>query len=395
MMAGNNYPWRDVFAVEDWQEILRRTDRRAIGPGDSHHHLDHITSALEEYHAVPKDFSERFPHRVRDLRFIAGFCERFLKALGPEVQPKVGHKQMAGVVDPWVESLWRRAGKKAEYLETIRHWAATAKEHHKDPVALLDDLNRRFESNVRGAHRELLSTTPYARMEKIDPYHRNIVFFPSDDGEGVDPWKNNPMAQAFDLWLRTHANPAPGRNANASFFEWLEYHPMCTSTPGVSAGYRAEYKKEIHKVDYQPAITGVRRTDGGLRHFTDSGDELLQTSRFPRSGKGPPNACAFVWDQGGNLWVHEHGGAFRHTSFRAGSKVRCAGMIVVFGGLVTHASDESGHYATPWQNLGFFLQWLDAKGCLAATGSAEVHGHGKMPFAHVTDQLPAGANPFP
>src|SRR5262249_43220932 len=110
----------------------------------------------------------------------------------------------------------------------------------------------------RGASHEFLSSSIYAKMEKIDPFHRNLVFFFTPDGRGG--WQidaDNVVATAFREYmlaaLGVIANPIPSHKAGASFYEWLEYHPICTGTPKVTPGFNTTMN-DVFMMNYTPLL---------------------------------------------------------------------------------------------------------------------------------------------
>lgn len=387
-MAGDKHPWRDIYSDADWQTILGTTTTytppapvgnpgaggppqwRAARPSLAARLpalLNDLTALIGQYNAIRKDDHNAFPQRILFLNAIQQKADDYLQALGANVVAKaVGGKALDAVnpqrLDPWVASLSGRAQKKAAYLGVLGQWVANAKPSHKDPLSIMADLAVRANSNARGNPDEpLLSTTPYAKMEKIDPFHRNIVFFVKDF-DSVEVYHNNPMAVALNQWL-AYCDTTPG--VPVTFYEWLENHPICTGTPQVTAGFDQNYKNNVQKIDYAAALHPVHvRTGDGLYIDTGGGFQKLNTNIFPASTKGVAGGSAFAWDRGGNLWVHEHATGFRHTSFTGGKKIRCSGMINVQLGLVSYISEESGHYAPGKENLYYLVEWLASKGCL-------------------------------
>ena len=131
-------------------------------------------------------------------------------------------------------------------------------------------------------------------MEKVDPFHRNIVFFVRDLNS-VAPYHSNPMAAALNQWL-AYRQATVG--ATSTFYEWLENHPICTGTPQVTAGFDQNYKSHVQKVDYNVALHPVHvRSADGLYIDLGGGFQKLSTSIFPASGKGIAGGSAFAWDR--------------------------------------------------------------------------------------------------
>jgi hypothetical protein len=229
----------------------------------------------------------------------------------------------------------------------MAQWHETAKEKYKDRVQLSIFLRKLARDNTKNEG-EKLHVTPYATVEKIDPYHRQtFVFFNVDILNPRSDEHRNLMGEAFLAYLRGDpaSNPDRAKNENASFYEWLEYHPFCIGTPGVTAGAdRFKSPERIKYVGHNLAFVYV--TESGMdyeRINTPGVRKKLNTTEFGASSKGGPGAVAFVWDADANLWLHEHGhDGFIHASAKQGKKVRCSGMLVASGGLVTRITNESG-----------------------------------------------------
>ena len=106
--------------------------------------------------------------------------------------------------------------------------------------------------------------------------------------------------------------------------------------------------------------------------------QVLDTTTFRVSGKGPAGGAAFVWDRGCNLWLHAHGhDGFIHASAKTGQKIRCSGMIRVRNGLAEEITNQSGHYAPGEQQIYYFLFWLRQRKALAADAHVTIE-HGQV-----------------
>ncbi len=410
-MASDAHPWRDIYSLTDWNNILANTTRAQALPQAAptgwtsaqvspNTILKRLTDAIQRYHAIRKDDINLFDARINVLNEVEDLAGKYIHELGANAQlaktgpggtkdfNPINHQRL----DPWIVSLQGRAAKKAQYLMVMSIWITSAKTKYTDPVPLMADLASRDQSNQRGNPDEpLLTATPYAKMEKIDPYHRNIVFFVSGN-MSVAPYNNNPMAVAFGQWLTFRNNPlvAPNLNQNASFYEWLENHPICTGTPGVTTGFDANYKVQVRKIEYGPVLHAIQVNKGAglyIDQGAGGGFVPLNTTIFPASGKGVQGGAAFAWDRSGTVWVHQHSSSFRHTSFTGGKKIRCSGMIKVEAGKVTYLSEESGHYAPEKGNLFFFVEWLFSRQCLKSVDATLIEYHSVSQKKQVT--LPA------
>ncbi len=297
------------------------------------------------------------------------------------------HKQLTDGIDVWVLSLAGRALKKSDYLATMAKWHATTKEKYQNPTDLVQFLWELDQDNVRGTNRQFLHTTSYATIEKIDPYHRQtVVFMGAAVGDEPKPHRGE-MAHAFSDYAmgRPPRFPDPRTKAHRhmSFYEWLEYHPICLGTPGIVGD--AKYKN-LDRVSYAIGDLAIATpaVGGGLEYVRNSNvasgvkPRRLNTSEFAPSGKGPKNAVAFVWNKNGTLLLHEHGGGFVHASAEQGHKVRCSGMLVATLGRVTVVTDQSGHYAPRQENTYDFLHWLKQSKCLSAAAHVEFEVAGSV-----------------
>jgi len=401
-MAGNAHPWRDIPSLADWDKVLAGTSQ--TDPGVDRvvwmkHLLKQLNTSIRYYHAIQKDDWHLFPSRVAELASVKRQAETYFGPRGLGAKARLhkadGHKGLDTTnttkypLETWVVSLAKRAQKKADYLTVLYDWynSPKAKPTYLDANDLWNLLQAKQQNNVKGANQEFLSTSVYAKMEKVDPFHRNVVFFFTQDQSDIAPYHNNAMATAFREWIWSWPgfgpDPGAGRKWDASFFEWLEYHPICTGTPVATQGFDMGLKTGVHMINYAPAnlypIKVSKFWPIRVNLGTGGGWENLNTpTMLPASIKGPPGGAAFVWDVDGHLWVHEHLGAdFRHTSFKAGKKIRCSGMITVADGKVTHLSDESGHYAPERKQLWYFYWWLENAGnCIGNNLQVNLYEYG-------------------
>jgi hypothetical protein len=358
------------------------------------HVLQTISRQVTDYDAIPKDDFTRFAQRVASLRTIAASCQAYTNLLqAAQLGAKSpGGKQLADSLDVWVRSLESRAQKKAGYLTTMAQWHTGAKTKYKDKIQLSLFLRGLAADHTRQAGSKL-HATPYATIEKIDPYHRQtFVFF-----DPADPSRDksvNLMGEAFLEYFNGLApsNPDRSTNANASFYEWLEYHPFCIGTPGITPG--AENYKSPPRIYYDGHdLAFVCATPGQMiyeRIISGPGVfYVLDSTDFRPSGKGGPGAVAFVWDADANLWLHEHGhDGFIHASAKQGKKIRCSGMLVAKDGKVTRITDESGHYAPLPLNLYHFADWLNTQSCLHPASDVRIT-HAAPPINKGLYRMPA------
>jgi hypothetical protein len=404
-MAGNKNPWRDIVSPLEWLTISNNAAQArrkilgaqrgaaaaggggggwafAVRPGGAA--LATPDSALRDlgtqitlYDAIPKDDHTRFDERIAVLNTIHGGCQAYVQLLQRGHLPGAkspGGKQLTDTIDVWVHSLGSRSLKKAGYLATMKNWHLSAKAKYKDKAQFSVFLRGLAADHTRG---EKLHATPYATIEKIDPLHRQTFVFLDPLDANADQSVNE-MGAAFLEYLNDLPASVPDRstNANATFYEWLEYHPYCVGTPGVTAG--ADAYKDPATVTYENHDLGYVYMQPGQMQYeriisAPGVVQPLNTTDFGASGKGPPGAVAFVWAADGSLWLHEHGlDGFVHASAMQGSKIRCSGMLVVKNGKTTIITNQSGHYAPTAESIYYFARWLGGRNCLASNATVMI-----------------------
>lgn len=397
-MAGNKDAWRDIFSASDWGIIqlqaaqARRQPMMGVSRGappvavspvgggwkaaapntntnTAANTLTFITQLISAYHAIPKDDSTKFDERILKLKNIKVFCDKYITQLGSTHtlgNKTMGGKQLTDQIDVWVTSLGKRAIKKAGYLEEMKEWHRSAKNKYKDKLALTTFLLQLAGDNTRETG-EKLHATPYATIEKIDPYHRQTFLFLDPATNSADPANEMGTALVDYLYGQPACNPDRATNPNASFYEWLEYHLFCTGTPGVTPGYNLSRPNRVTYDNLDLAhVFMPPDTMQYVRLVTNPvARQPLDTSTFGQSGKGPPNSAAFVWDQECHLWMHEHGAnGFVHASAKQGKKIRCSGMMVARNGKATCITNQSGHYQPNAKSIYYFVEWLRARNCI-------------------------------
>jgi hypothetical protein len=367
--------------------------------------LDAIDEQITAYDALPKDDCAHFSIRATRLARIAALCKWYRQSLG--ATHRLSTKQAAGKrlndpIDVWVHSLGRRALKKSGYLNTMDQWHANAKAKYKDRVQLSSFLRQlAYDNTSHGG--EKLHATPYATIEKMDPYHRQTFVFldpmAMDVSDTTNDQEHNEMGLAFLEYLA--GGPASGYTTNnaASFYEWLECHPFCVGTPGLLGDDRYRSPPRISYEGHNLGLVHLPPNQMTCEKIlTDNGTCYVLNTKtdFGKSGKGPDGAAAFVWDGDGNLWLHEHGAdGFIHASVKQGKKVRCSGMFVAKNGKATYVTNESGHYAPNAQSIYNFVSWLHQRGVLEPLAQVEIKHDDNHPtlngtFDQRTFRLKAG-----
>jgi hypothetical protein len=175
-----------------------------------------MNNLIQSYHNTHKDDYHLFLPRATALQKIANVAQQYLNTLGVQANlnkfgPTKGlstnpAEKFKYPFETWVNSLAKRAQKKADYLTVLSAWynnPKKAKPKYTDAQQLWDLLWAKAQGNVKGDNQEFLSTTAYAKMEKIDPFHRNIVFLSGQDGSDIQPYHHNAMAIAFQEYMFT------------------------------------------------------------------------------------------------------------------------------------------------------------------------------------------------
>lgn len=388
-MAGNKHPWRDILTEDEWNLVVSnatRGDLLASTLKDRFLDLQagkklqaEIGIQIGLYHRIPKDDYTRFDERRGALERIAEECIKYLEhhvvarqtgqKSGPAEQGDAAgrqHKRLSDGIDVWVASLGDRAIKKREYLERMKMWHLLMKEKYQNPSDLVEFLWNLNQDNTRGSEFQFLHSTPYATIEKVDPYHRQTVVMMGDNqGDELRPHRGE-MANAFRDYAMGRPprlpDPRTRRHDVMSFYEWLEYHPICLGTPGVLGDAKYKYIDRIAYSGHDLAI--ATRKGGFLRYERTSqvglgiAPSLLDTYALPPSRKGPKGSQAFVFTLEKSLLLHQHDGDFVHASAKEGHKIRCSGMLVAKNGKITTVTDQSGHYAPGQRHIQNFLYWL-------------------------------------
>ena len=282
--------------------------------------IDHIEHSIRQYHAVAKDRYTLFHDRIIKLHSIARVAAAFVDEYRRSWSDTTS--LASGGIAVWANSLAHRAAKKAGYLTTMEQWHQTAKGKYKDRL----QMSLFLRGLAKGGHvkdaAEKLHATPYATIEKIDPYHRQtIVFLDRDVTNASDAHdaSDNKMGEAFLDYLNDYQFEG-ATNPDPSFYEWLEYSEFCIGTPGVLGDAKFMNPQTVSYAGHD--LTHVRVMPSRLiaeQVITGPGVWTnLDTSILPASGKGPPGAAAFVWDADCNLYLHTHSLDFVHASAKQG-----------------------------------------------------------------------------
>lgn len=396
-------PWRDVYPIEFWNKLVDQYRSGALKSSSATvgrwmrsmfetgrvlpQQIDRITQTLRDYHAVQKDDSQNFQHRILLLRSIYGdslqYCDKY--KIHETIKDNRPAEDTFTSMDAYVWSIGRRAMRKAGYLEEIQKFCRT---DLSDPRSML-----RYLTDTRHVVDQFQHLQVGCRMEKLDPYHRSFEIHIGEDGKipGCE-FLTSPMTIAFGQWINAMKDDG---NFNAvdtkklsvptkPFFVWLETHPLTTGVesgktwaPGQTWHATDIGAKDTKSVKYRETLTDVGEwwhwlfpSSAGVVSKVDF--KSLKTTPFnTNDGKGKTgerfNSYAYVWEREGTLLAGNHeGNRVHHSSFMAGESVRCAGMIAVNdAGKVTFVSNNSGHYRPTKAQLIDFVKWLNQRGVMA------------------------------
>ncbi len=422
-------PWRDICSLEDWGQLLddyQRGQMTSKGKTAGHkiahffgrnvliRKLFHLkgTMALPDgivaldqqiraYHDLKKPSLRHLAQRAQMLRTIASTGQRFIaqhkvldkSVLKNSIRRRIFNeddadeeytRQKKRSLDYAVSKIVRRAGRKAEYIDTLRQHVINA-DHGFRIAAKLD-----FLAYIKGRAKQpldddLLNMQADVIVEKLDPWHRDWEM-------SIDPKKqlgvtgNTVHGKIVFSWIRDAS--APG----VPFFVWLEGHELCTA-----AGNREEKSVSYHRGD-QGEIAGIELLsplNGSLWmcRFGDAGNTLFDTSAYKGKPMSAVTSAAYVWTSDGLILAGQHeGGHFHHSSFVSGRRVRCSGMIRVNGGKVTRVDSDSGHYKPKTRHLRNFVEFLNlynvfAPNAVVVDKAVSRHGLGVQEFLDGGDEF--------
>ncbi|MEI8319210.1 MAG: hypothetical protein WCH79_14815 [Planctomycetia bacterium] len=404
-------PWRDVYPIEFWDEMVGKYRSGALESSSATvgrwmrsvfktgrvlpQQIERITNTLRDYHNVPKDEINNFQTRIGYLRSIhhdsVEYCNKY------EINKTVKEKKKTAEdtftsMDAYVWSIGRRALRKADYIEVIQKFCTT--NSLSDPTKMLQYLRDTRHQVDAFQHLQM-----GCRMEKLDPFHRSFELHVDAD-KNMRGFFGTPMVEAFGRWIGAITDDGVNNdNSNLSppekhFFVWLETHELTKG--GEWGGSMESWKpKSTKSVKYRDTATDTGdkwwhwlcSEKSGALYELDL--ESLSTTLFnTNNGSTKPGdegfkTYAYVWAESGELLAGVHkAGSVHHSSFEAGKKVRCAGMIAVNdAGKVTMVNSNSGHYRPTKQQLTLFVEWLNRRGVFSNEALIGEGSDKKIPVA--------------
>ena len=415
-------PWRDVYPFAFWNQLVAqyrsgvlKSDSATVGRWMRSvfktgrvlpQQIERITSTLQDYHAVKKNDSQNFPRRINLLRSIyfdaAQYVDKY-KINRTFITTPPAEDNFTSM-DAYVWSIGKRALRKAAYIEEIQKFCDT---EWSNPTKMLQYITDTRHNVDAFQHLQVGS-----RMEKLDPYHRSFEMHVKADGE-IEHFNTSPMVTAFGEWIGAMKNKDGNFGAVnittidapvTPFFVWLENHHLTVGGANQRWGYRDWGANDTKSVRYRDTLTDPGGKwwhwlcfgGGGALYELDL--EGLSTTLFnTRDGEGKPtdapfDTYAYVWTGSGELLAGRHNpDSVHHSSFTAGQKVRCAGMIAVNeAGKVTMVNSNSGHYHPTEQQLTLFVEWLKRRGVLSTEAEVRLGGSmERVPVATFLRSAPA------
>jgi hypothetical protein len=397
-------PWRDIPTMDQWQGILERYHN-----GELHSYsqgitkffngrstpkdLVELTEMMQAYHNIPKDDHLQLLERANRLETVGNQATAYLNRKvqgsrnwikdkrGLSEQDKKKFRPAEGYLEREVWRVRMRAIRKREYIVGLHNLYNVSNKFKNlqfcRPTELLERLHKRLSYDTND---ELLRIDGSDLLEKMDPLHRTLEFFRSEDGLSVNDQTH--MGILFLEWLEN--------DIDAPFFLWLENHPICLGSntdvwetvdnmtldrfQSSMVGYDTKKLKSEGKIwMLEPVDSKLRCLDFSMLGFEDllDGLPLFDTSKIPRDKSLGCKGCAFVVDKLGQIWAGAHSsGSLHHSSLCGGKKVQCAGVLEVVAGVVKVVSGDSGHYKPTRAHVFKFVQMLHDHGVLANDAEA-------------------------
>lgn len=322
---------QDIFSVTEWNTFLSQAPFES-----SNAIIQEITSAISLYHSIDKKVESNIEKRQVALTDISSLCSKFIEQKGTE--------------DKCILSLQEKCVNKSEYLTRLKDFLIHAKPHHKDREEMIEHLKTRNQSNTH-TRLKLFSGT---YLEKIDPLHRQFEF----DMNKL-PKKESGVNRAFIEWVNS--------NENIPFFLWLENHDVITANQE-KINLIAYYLPDAHVVTIDKNTLVSKSRDS-----IEETSKLLNTPTLKNQSLKMGTvfgSAAFVWckNNENQFITHPHKeGTNHHSSLVAGKSVRCAGTWLVKNGIVTHISNQSGHYKPSSLSFYLLIKFLQNKGVVQET----------------------------
>jgi hypothetical protein len=411
-------PWRDVYPIDFWEEMVgkyrsgtlasktatvgrwfRSMCTKGITGRKLPKEIEQITAILKVYHSIQKDELKNFDKRIKHLTNIETHSNSYVRTYkidqtvkGPKDRVRVDDdKDRYTSMDAYVWSIGRRAGRKARYLQEIQHFCQTSE--YSDPKKMLDYITSPIHEIDQFQHLQA-----GCRMEALDPYHRSFELQVREDGfvKGGDVG-SFPLTKAFEDWIGSVLDEMSWQYSDVNlrdiqtptkpFFVWLEAHPLTVG------GDRFDGPRKVNSIKYYGTSTDTGHKKKWLHWLVASSTGVVCELDLQSMQLTPFNTLdgtrnkmaagytgyAYVWTEDGTFLAGKHAAdKLHHSSFAAGARVRCAGMIDVdVSGKVRYVNNGSGHYKPPKSLLVAFVQWLNERGVMSH--DAKVNAQNEQP----------------
>jgi hypothetical protein len=376
-------PWRDIMSYEDFKSIAKL---KLVALTTADRAVKDVAEKVKLYHQISKTSASKIEARRSLLATVAESAEAWFVATGTNkaaaaYRPtSVTNTTGKGIDERNLSlprimlTLTRRSLRKREYLRQLTAYLNGAKSS-----AELIQYARTREERVDG------QINMVVKMEAEDFAHREGYEGDGEIGQAFNAWADDPEATA------------------TPFFLWLEDHPICTSpnkrdltvngpkiVEYVGGNRKPSANSKMRILDFSSGsfVQEVDLTrDDATRQLCDTeiaGYRNLQKSIAPDNRGGIGVAC-FVWAPNNDVYIGQHeSGRFHHSSFFAGGRVKCAGMMAVKTGFVTELSNDSGHYKPNPDEFRVFVRWLHSKNVVASNcylsiiGSNDIYYRGPI-----------------
>jgi hypothetical protein len=358
--------WRDLPTAEE----LRNTGLTE----------QKILDAVTTYHSVPKVSLDNILTRMVHLQKVIDACKKSGGLLG---------QMSKKLMDARVVSVMKRAKAKKEYLSVLRrHYTVTHPDEISDPNSLLTKLAMAQQTAENG---ELIGIMPYDRLEKLDPLHRtweSRLGAPNPPRLQPNFDEHAPSPDPGDGYVASWMEAVRNGTCNEPFLIYLEETQHCRDAKVAKASETVRYYESVPSRKGEIPVWWLYRKNGLMRqwHAETKVEQRFDTQWLTDdiAGKGGyQKQLAYVFTENRELIAGVHnpkatGGRHNvhHSSFAAGSLVRCAGMISGKDGKVTFVDNASGHYAPPAEMLKRLVQHLMHEGVFASDAKVQAAHHG-------------------
>ena len=338
----------DIITLQEWKAASNHWSQNR----SSHTSLREMDTALEQYHAVPK---QNIEDRIRALNKIMVLTEKY-----------VATKQTGSVL----LFLRTRREKKVEAAEFLRGQAQAKVNYLAGVLGAERNLPALFGAGAStpmqsaGTAQErwvALAKEIYGLQKYIGTPGQGRVLHEDYWTEAIDPlhrnWHHPTNSPIFAAWTKArHVDKSTG----LSFYRWFETLTDQDLKAMAPAGLLATaYQDAVGREQFR-----VYLADGRLKKLTKP-DEMtdFSTATYKTNFAGP-GWCIFVISTEGNLYANNHDDTtgWFHAAFMGGKPVIAAGELYAKNGILHAMTPKSGHYKPRPTDLIAGLNSLRAQG---------------------------------